>query len=367
MNTHSEINEKVVQANELITSVAKMDKIPLKFFELAVAQIDVENPPLDNTIYLSKSKMFSFFKVKDRDRSHRFNLALDRMCDQAYFRLRKKTDKGYKHIKITPIPYVEWNEYNDEVLIRFDQAIIPYLIGMDSHFTKYAIADLIELNSKYSLILYKWFVMNYNQYEYYMKSPTRKKQQLDQYKNPIIKLDELRRLTDTEKEYEQFSNFRRRVLEGPIKEISKFTPLNVSFELIKIGKKVTSIQFFITKKKIIADALYKEEQQDPEYLLDKEQREVKKQNDYLSAQKNPYTTHLLKYGLLSGLDIIDEKLMIDLSYSVYKEYDKLAELAGAEQVEVHISYLKDHMQAYSKQNILGYLLTSIKDYLKKEY
>ncbi len=36
---------KVVQANDLITSVAKMEKIPLKIFELAVAQIDIENPP----------------------------------------------------------------------------------------------------------------------------------------------------------------------------------------------------------------------------------------------------------------------------------------------------------------------------------
>ena len=36
---------KVVEHNDLITSVAKMDKVPLKIFELAVSLIDTDNPP----------------------------------------------------------------------------------------------------------------------------------------------------------------------------------------------------------------------------------------------------------------------------------------------------------------------------------
>ncbi len=42
---------KVVEHNDLITSVAKMDKTPLKIFELAVSCIDTDNPPKDHTIY----------------------------------------------------------------------------------------------------------------------------------------------------------------------------------------------------------------------------------------------------------------------------------------------------------------------------
>ena len=36
-------NQKAVEHNDLITSVAKMDKIPLKIFELAVSCLDTEN------------------------------------------------------------------------------------------------------------------------------------------------------------------------------------------------------------------------------------------------------------------------------------------------------------------------------------
>ncbi|WEY49420.1 RepB family plasmid replication initiator protein (plasmid) [Weissella confusa] len=53
---------KVVEHNSLITSIAKMDKTPLKMFELAVSLIDTDNPPKDQTVYLSKQELFAFLK-----------------------------------------------------------------------------------------------------------------------------------------------------------------------------------------------------------------------------------------------------------------------------------------------------------------
>lgn len=50
----------MVEHNSLITSIAKMDKTPLKMFELAVSLIDTENPPKDQTVYLSKRELFAF-------------------------------------------------------------------------------------------------------------------------------------------------------------------------------------------------------------------------------------------------------------------------------------------------------------------
>ena len=63
---------KVVEHNSLITSIAKMDKTPLKMFELAVSCINTEEPPKDNTVYLSKTDLFAFFKVSDNDKHSRF-------------------------------------------------------------------------------------------------------------------------------------------------------------------------------------------------------------------------------------------------------------------------------------------------------
>ena len=66
VKTVNKIKErKVVEHNDLISSIAKMDKTPLKIFELSVSCIDTENPPKDNTIYLSKKELFKFFDVSD--------------------------------------------------------------------------------------------------------------------------------------------------------------------------------------------------------------------------------------------------------------------------------------------------------------
>ena len=79
-----EINKrKIVEHNDLISSVAKMDKTPLKIFELAVSCIDTENPPKDNIIYLSKKELFAFFEVSDTNKHTRFKKAIEKMQKQA--------------------------------------------------------------------------------------------------------------------------------------------------------------------------------------------------------------------------------------------------------------------------------------------
>ena len=51
-------SRKVAEHNDLISSVAKMDKTPLKMFELAVSCIDTDAPPKDNIVFLLLFLMF---------------------------------------------------------------------------------------------------------------------------------------------------------------------------------------------------------------------------------------------------------------------------------------------------------------------
>ncbi len=239
---------KVVEHNSLITSIAKMDKTPLKMFELAVSCIDTEKPLEDNTVYLSKRDLFAFFKVSDNDKHSRFKEAVEKMQKQAFFRIKEEAGKGFKFINIVPIPYVEWTDYNDEVLIRFSPEIIPYLVNLKKNFTQHALSDLAELNSKYSLILYRWLSMNYNQYEHYSAKGGRRAEQVESYRNPSISVKELRIMTDTVNEYQRFTNFTKKILDIPLKEINAHTSFNVTYEKVKKGRSIDSIVFHIEKK-----------------------------------------------------------------------------------------------------------------------
>lgn len=354
---------KIVEHNDLITSVAKMDKVPLKIFELAVSCIDTENLPKDNIIYLSKKELFTFFDVSDNGKHTRFKEAISKMQEQAFFEVREAKNKGFKFRRILPIPTVEWTDYDDKVMIRFNQDIMPYLIELKQNFTQYALSDLIDLNSKYSIILYKWLSMNYNQYEHYSAKGGRRAGQVEAYRNPSITVKELRVITDTVKDYPRFDNFETWILKKPIEEINAHTHFNVSYEKIKKGRSIDSIFFHIDKKKTAKNEFYKEEQQDEVYLEDKTNKEEQEDKLFKKAMQSPYTKLLFENLLLDFSDTANISLMASLQEVLYPLYDELKELRGMNVVKEHLSYVSSKREGYSKRNITKYLKIAIEQYL----
>lgn len=352
---------KIVEHNDLITSVAKMDKVPLKIFELAVSCIDTDNPPKDHTILLSKTELFAFFKVSDNDKHSRFKEAIEKMQKQAFFQIKEVKGKGYNMKSIVPIPFVEWNSYNDEVKIEFHREIMPYLIELKEKFTQYALSDIMELNSKYSIILYKWLSMNYNQYEHYSVKGGRRTEQVESYRNPSILVKELRIMSDTVNEYKDFRNFDKWVLKKPIEEINKYTSFNVSYEKIKKGRSIDNIIFHIEKKRKADDNSYKLE--DKTYQEDKARKAETEDQLVLQAMDSPYTKLLMEHFLLSYLDLMDKKILAGLQAHVYPLYDELRELRGLNGVKDHLSYVSSKQEAYSKRNVAKYLKKAIEQYL----
>ena len=352
---------KVVEHNSLITSIAKMDKTPLKMFELAVSLIDTENPPEDHTVYLSKREMFAFFNVDDSNKHSRFKEAIEKMQKQAFFQIKKEHDKGFKFVSIVPIPYVEWTDYNDEVKIEFHREIMPYLINLKTNFTQHALSDIAELNSKYAIILYRWLSMNYNQYDHYSVKGGRREEQVESYRNPKIGIRELREMTDTVNEYQRFDRFESYILKNSLKEINAHTTFNVTYEKVKKGRSIDSIVFHITKKTVADDISYKLD--DPAYIDDKIRQEESEKDLVYEAMKSPYTKLLMEHFLLSYIDLTDTAILSGLQKNVYPLYDELKELRGLKGVKEHLAYIRDKQDDYSKKNIAKYLKKSIEQYL----
>ena len=352
---------KVVEHNSLITSIAKMDKTPLKMFELAVSCINTEEPPKDNTVYLSKRDLFAFFKVSDNDKHRRFKEAVEKMQKQAFFQIKEEQGKGFKFKSIVPIPYVEWTDYHDEVKIEFHREIMPYLINLKKNFTQHALSEISELNSKYSIILYRWLSMNYNQYEHYSAKGGRRADQVESYRNPSISVKELRIMTDTVNEYQRFTNFTKKILDIPLKEINDNTTFKVSYEKVKKGRSIDSIVFHIEKKRMADDNSYKLE--DKDYQSDKEEKSRNEADLLKQAMESKYTRLLIENFLLSPLEMTDTALMAGLQKNVYPLYDELKELRGLNGVKDHLSYVAAKQEAYSKRNIAKYLKIAIEGYL----
>ncbi|MGY3706899.1 RepB family plasmid replication initiator protein [Lactococcus lactis] len=352
---------KVVEHNSLITSIAKMDKTPLKMFELAVSCIDTEEPPKDHTVYLSKEELFTFFKVSDNDKHSRFKQAVENMQKQAFFKIKEKKEHGFEFENIVPIPYVKWTDYHDEVTIRFSPEIMPYLINLKKNFTQHALSDISELNSKHSIILYRWLSMNYNQYEHYSYKGGRREEQVEAYRNPSISIRELREMTDIVNEYKLFADLEKWILKKPLEEINDHTSFTVTYDKVKKGRSIDSIVFHITKKRRADDNSYKLE--DKVYQEDKARKAETEDMLTVQALKSPYTKLLMEHFLLSYLDLTDTKILSGLQAHVYPLYDELKDLRGLNGVKDHLSYVRAKREDYSKKNITKYLKKAIEQYL----
>ena len=352
---------KVVEHNSLITSIAKMQKTALKMFELAVSCIDTENLPENNTVYLSKKELFSFFEVSSSSKHSQFKEAIEFMQKQAYFKIKSNKALGIEYESIVPIPYVKWNDYNDEVTIQFSEHIMPYLINLKAEFTQYKISELQKLNSKYSLILYRWLSMQYNQYEHYSVKGGRRAEQVEAYRNPSIPVKELRVITDTVNDYVRFQSLETWVLKKPLEEINAHTSFNVTYDKIKKGRSIDSIVFHIEKKRMADDNSYKLDNR--AYQEDKKQKETDNRLLAGEALENKYTKLLIEHFLLSPYDMTDTATMAGLQKNVYPLYDELKDLRGLNGVKDHLSYVASKKEAYSKRNVAKYLKKAIEQYL----
>ena len=354
---------KIVEHNDLITSVAKMDKVPLKIFELAVSLIDTDNPPKNNTIYLSKTELFAFFKVNDSNKHSRFKEAIMTLHQQSVFEIREMNvhKNKFEYRVISPLEETTWNDYNDIISMTFTKSIMPYLIELKTKFTQYALSDLVDLNSKYSIILYKLLSMNYNQYEHYSNKGGRRAEQVEAYRNPSITVKELRVITDTVNDYERFQSLETWILKKPLEEINAHTSFNVTYDKIKKGRSIDSIVFHIEKKRMADDNSYKLD--DRAYQEDKARKAETEDQLVLQAMDSPYTRLLSENFLIGMNDIMDTATMVGLQKNVYPLYDELKELRGLNGVKDHLSYVASKQEAYSKRNVAKYLKKAIEYYL----
>ena len=360
-------NKKVVQHNDLIMSVAKMEAAPLKFFELAVACLDTDNVPTDRTVSVSKELLFSFFNAKSQNKHSKFKEALLQVHHQAVFLVNELNEKKgeYEYKIISPLEKTAWNDYADEVYFKFTESIMPFLIELKSNFTQYLLSDIGKLNSKHAITIYKWLSMNYNQYEHYKVKGNRKESQLESLTNPTISIEDLRKITDTENSYKKMTDFTKWVLDDSTLKITENTTLNVKYKKIKKGVRVSAIQFYISKKQVAKNEFYKEEQQDPAYLEDKKNKEKEAESLYIEAIGSKYTDLLGDYKLITFSDLRDKEIMAGLQKSVYPLYDELTKLRGTKGVEKHISYVASRKEEYTKRNIVRYLYESISNYIPR--
>lgn len=123
-----------------------------------------------------------------------------------------------------------------KIKVRLNEDMKPYLLQLRNNFTQYEIANVLCMRSKYSIRLYELVKsIHFHELETYVRTFT---------------VEELRKRLDANT-YSRFCNFNQRVLKPAVQEVNTFTDKDVSYEPIKNGKKVETIEMTIKTKSAV--------------------------------------------------------------------------------------------------------------------
>lgn len=139
--------------------------------------------------------------------------------------------------------------------IELDKDLVPYLFALKNKFLSYGLKNILNMKSQYSIRIYELLRSHHDM----RISQIDKRTEIEREGSPqkttwTIDLDELKKMlmVDKIKTYDNFKDFRKKVLEVAQKEINELTDTTIYFEPITKGRKVIKIKFSITKKAYFA-------------------------------------------------------------------------------------------------------------------
>lgn len=341
-------NRIVSEHNDLIRSTANMTSLSLKLFEIAVSAMDSREKQPSHEVRINKEQIYNALGIKGTSKNQQLSKALNTLRKSSNFEITTEQNGEIHDIGITPVYYADNNYSSDYAVIRFAPEILPFITDLKKNFTQYQLNDILHLRNKYAVSMYRWFTMNYRQYEYYANSGKRRENQIEKYANPEITLEELRKLTGTEKKYSAFYDVRRYIIDPICNEITKHTKYNVTYDRIKSGRKIVAIKFHISKK---GEKTVEDDSVDDVSLT-----------DFL---QNRYSQLLIGAGLLDMSKVTsDEKYRGTIVGTLYPAYDKFLKNADITDLDNHLHYVAQNMKQ-KPDNLARYLAKAIANYSEK--
>lgn len=224
-------NKKIVQANSLVRQTNwKLNKTPMKLFKACIAAIDTSNPPKDNTVVMHKSDLVQLIDG-DESKNHVY---LKNQLRSLITSVKIEEDEK-QEIFVALVNKIEWKKDSDIVKVRFDEAVMPYLIDLHERFLEYPADVIPQFDSKYGLIIYESLLSNWKQYA--------------DSNEFTYDVDTIRYITGTEKKLKKWVNFEARVLKTAVEDINHMQgEFLVKYEKIRHGRSIEKVKFILVKR-----------------------------------------------------------------------------------------------------------------------
>ncbi len=218
--------QMVRKANSLIEATYKLSAIEQKIVLYLVSTIS----PSDDDFKPYQFKIKKFFEFIGQSETNYTWLEENLLSlKNRNLRIVYENEKGKKVIlNVNWLSSSKYVEGSGSVELRFDPNMKPFLLQLKSRFTNYHLSNVVQLKSQFSIRLYELL----KQYEKIGKR--------------AFGLYDLRSILGIdEDQYQQYTDFRKRVILAAQAELAEKTDICFTFKETRVSRKVDVITFSI--------------------------------------------------------------------------------------------------------------------------
>lgn len=221
----------VVKHNDLVTASYAMTRHEQNLLLSCISQIDSRKRLEEGHVFTLTVEQARdlFYNGNDQYNAYRdLKTASERLFER---KIRIQLDNG-KELLTRFVQSVIFDPEAGAVNIRFATDIYPYLSELEKNFTKYRLANIVQLTSVYAVRLYELLICWLGQGLH----------------NKEFDIDDFRRLMGIDDKYSQFGELKKRVIVPALEQINEFTDHDIRVSYRKVGRVFRFIAFSFNVK-----------------------------------------------------------------------------------------------------------------------
>ena len=232
---------QIVKSNQVIEASYQLSAVEQRIVLAAISRIPKSQPITDDELYSVSVNELQLLGVHEKTAYRDLKEGINRLYERS---INLSIDD--KSIKMRWVQEIQFLDSQSIIGIRFSKPILPFISNLSREFTKYALSDIAGINSGYGIRIYELLV------------------QYRQIGKREISVESLRSMLELGKKYPLFADFKKRVIDTAVDQINECSPLRVSYEQKKTGRKVTHILFSFKEK---SKSINQHNEQDKVYKL----------------------------------------------------------------------------------------------------
>jgi len=225
---------QIVKSNQIIEASYRLSVAEQRVILSAISQVRRDKPVTDEVLYSVTAAEIAKLCGTDPNTAYRdLQNAAERLQTRRVSLILEPDGVTIRSKRRRVTCWVQTVDYIDQegrIEMRFGKDILPYLTGLQREFTRYALSDVAKMTSAYGIRLYELLVQWPEGHR-------------------VVALDDLRRWLQLEDRYPSIKDFKRWVLDPAVEQINVHSPLMLTWEQRKTGRKVTHLVFDYTPKK----------------------------------------------------------------------------------------------------------------------